>query len=158
MPLHFYVLQDLFPEWLCKETIYLFRVGDIPLILHWQTQLCFHVISKKHHSLKSSSYKSFYIISMIFYDFALHFVYSGKDEIFFPLYCVVGITYLIKIRLAFTFAYALKKLSQTLWICVYGSGEIRFVDLRLWKLNSVCSANHWGNEITIILTPNKPIL
>ena len=79
MPLHYYVHQDLFPEWLCKETIYLLRVGDIPLILHWQTQLCFHVISKKHHSLKSSSYKSFYIISMIFYDFALHFVYSGKD-------------------------------------------------------------------------------
>ena len=31
---------------------------------------------------------------------------------------------------------------QTLWICVCGSSEIRFVDLRLWKLNYVCSAHH----------------
>ena len=37
----------------------------------------------------------------------------------------------------------LKMLSQTLWICVCGSCESRFVDLRLWKLNYVCIAHHW---------------
>ena len=47
---------------------------------------------------------NFYDIS---YDFALHFVYRGNDEIFFCLYCVVGITYLIKMRFAFAFAFIL---------------------------------------------------